>query len=337
MEFPIAFSAAELEKFAYCPLTWWLSRGGADEEGEEIQAGQQKHEEVGQEIASIEVDERHARESETTVLYFAVASTIIALLGVTFLQGVDTELTLIVNILSLIWMLAAVFFLFKAETLATPGDRLVAERVMLGFAMVATILAALSVGLSAFPDPIFARVAEVAALLWLVGASFFLSRSLRAVAKAALMKAKHAVKRVDYVDIAQSRPKLLKSSKYLLRGRPDYVLVEGEHHIPVELKTGRTPRGPLFSHIVQVSAYCLLVEEEYGKAPTHGVIRYPDASFDIEYGEDQRRLVLQKMEEMRGALRKGEAHRNHNRPGKCAGCSRRSVCPERLDKAPAGE
>jgi CRISPR-associated exonuclease Cas4 len=108
------------------------------------------------------------------------------------------------------------------------------------------------------------------------------------------------------------------------------VLLEGDQHIPVEVKTGRTPRGPLFSHILQIAAYCLLMEEEYGKPPPHGVIRYDDASHDIEYNEDLKRLVLGKLGEMRACLVKGEAHRNHNRPGKCVHCSRRSVCPERL-------
>ncbi len=60
------------------------------------------------------------------------------------------------------------------------------------------------------------------------------------------------------------------------------------------------------------------------------MIRYGDGSHDIEYNDDLKRLVLQKMGEMRACIAKGEAHRNHNRPGKCLHCSRRSVCPERL-------
>src|SRR2546428_11177016 len=106
--------------------------------------------------------------------------------------------------------------------------------------------------------------------------------------------------------------------------------MDGEHHIPVELKTGRVPRGPLFSHILQVAAYCFLLEEEYGKPPPYGIIRYGETSFEIEYNEDQKKLVLQKLAEMRTAITKGGAHRNHNRPGKCIHCSRRSGCPERL-------
>jgi CRISPR-associated exonuclease Cas4 len=324
------FSASDVEKYGYCPLTWWLSRDEAPEEGEALAQGQAKHAEVGRELETIATDEHRARESETTVLYFALGATIVALLGIAFLQGASIELGMITNVLALIWLLASVFFLYRAETLATPGDRLLAERIVLIFAMVATVLATLSVPLSTVLDPLLARTAEVAALLWLIGASFFLSRSLHALESANRTKAKHAVQKVDYVDSASAPPKLFESKRHGLRGRPDYVTLQGEEHIPVELKTGRTPRGPLFSHILQVYAYCLLVEEEYGRAPSHGVIRYPGASFDMEYNDDARRLVLQKLDEMRKALAKGEAHRNHNRPGKCTGCSRRAVCPERL-------
>ncbi|HEX9568009.1 MAG TPA: CRISPR-associated protein Cas4, partial [Thermoplasmata archaeon] len=133
-----------------------------------------------------------------------------------------------------------------------------------------------------------------------------------------------------YIDSAAEKPKLFVSKKHGLSGRPDAVVMDGEHHIPVELKTGRVPRGPLFSHILQVAAYCFLLEEEYGKAPPYGIIRYGETSFEIEYNEDQKKLVLQKLAEMRTAITKGEAHRNHNRPGKCIHCSRRSGCPERL-------
>jgi CRISPR-associated exonuclease Cas4 len=115
-----------------------------------------------------------------------------------------------------------------------------------------------------------------------------------------------------------------------LSGRPDAVVMDGDHHIPVELKTGRVPRGPLFSHILQVMAYCVLLEEEDGRPPPYGIIRYGDTAFEIEYNEDQKKLLLQKLGEMRAAIVKGEAHRNHSRPGKCVHCSRRSGCPERL-------
>lgn len=326
------FSAGEVEKFGYCPLTWWLSREAAEEKGEEIAEGITKHEQLGDEILSIERHERHAHESETTILYFAIAATIVAVLGVSFVSATTFSISLILDVVSLIWLLAAVFLLYRADRLATDREHFLWGRVILGFAMVASIVAVLSVTTYVLRDPVLGRSAEVIALLWLIGASFFLRRSLLhgELAHAAREKFGATKGDVAYVDHPQTRPEMFVSERYGLRGRPDYVLAEGDHLIPVEVKTGRTPRGPLFSHILQVGAYCLLVEEKTGKPPPHGIIRYEGASHEIEYNDDMRRLVVGKLDAMRAALAKGEAHRNHQRPGKCIHCSRREVCPEKL-------
>jgi len=326
------FSAGDVEKYGYCPLTWWLSRGQVDEVGEEIVQGVAKHEAVGDEVLSIDRHEKSGKESETTVLYFAVAATIVALFGISFVSATTFSVTLILDAIALTWLLAAVFFLYRADRLATAEDRFVWERVVLAFAMVATVTAIVSVTTFVFRDQWLGRLAEATALMWLIGATFFLRRSLTHELLANRAREKYGATKGDvaYVDHPEAKPDLLVSEKYGLRGRPDYVIAEGEHLIPVEVKTGRTPRGPLFSHILQLAAYCLLIEETSGRAPPHGVIRYEGASHEIEYNADLKKLVIGKLEEMRKALAKGEAHRNHQRPGKCLHCSRREGCPERL-------
>jgi CRISPR-associated exonuclease Cas4 len=326
------FSAGDLEKYGYCPLTWWLSRGEVDEVGEAIVEGIAKHEAVGDEVLSIDRHEKTGKESETTVLYFAVAATIVAVLGISFVSATTFAVTLILDVVSLIWLLAAVFFLYRADRLATAAERFVWERVVLVFSMVASVLAILSVTTFLLQDEWLGRLAEAVALMWLVGATFFLRRGLTHEMLAKLAREKYGATRgsVTYVDHPEAKPDLLVSEAYGLRGRPDFVIAEGDHLIPVEVKTGRTPRGPLFSHILQLAAYCLLIEETSGKAPPHGVIRYESASHEIEYNADLKKLVIGKLEEMRKALAKGEAHRNHQRPGKCIHCSRREGCPERL-------
>jgi len=72
------------------------------------------------------------------------------------------------------------------------------------------------------------------------------------------------------------------------------------------------------------------MEDEYGNAPPHGILRYGTVEHEIEYNEELKHLVLEKIEDMRGLEKSGEAHRNHNRPGKCRSCSRRNDCPEKL-------
>ena len=133
---------------------------------------------------------------------------------------------------------------------------------------------------------------------------------------------------IRYVDSGDAP--LLRSEKYGLSGRPDYVIEANGELIPVEIKTGRKPRGPLFSHVLQVAAYGMIVEDVMGKPVSHGVLRYGDEEHEIELDQDLRNLVLSKLEEMHKKELTGKVHRNHNRPGKCRSCSRRDLCPERL-------
>jgi len=324
-------SAADLEKFGYCPLSWWLSRGLAPEEGAELAEGEKKHEAASADLKGIETHEARAREAETGVMYFAIAASIVAILGLNFLSASALQVAQILGAIALIWLLAAVYFLYRAETLATPEEKLLSERVILGFAMAAAVIATAAVSFPGFENQALAQGFEAIALVWLIGASFFLYRSIGALAVALATRLKYQVKGdLVYIDSTAEKPKLFVSKRHGLSGRPDAVVMDGDQHIPVEIKTGRVPRGPLFSHILQVVAYCFLLEEEYGKAPPYGIVRYGDTNYEIEYNEDQKKLLMQKLTEMRAAITKGEAHRNHNRPGKCVHCSRRSGCPERL-------
>jgi CRISPR-associated exonuclease Cas4 len=328
---PALLSAGDVEKFGYCPLSWWLSRGLAPEEGDPIVEGERKHEIASRDLKGVEAQERSAREAEVGVMYFAIAATIIAIVGVTFVPGYGLDLVRLLEVVALIWLLAAVYFLYRAETLSTQDERFISERILLVCAMAAAVIAAAAVFLFGIQSPTLAEAFLAIALAWLVGASGFLYRSVRFAGVALATREKyHVGGALVYVDSETERPKLFVSKRYNLSGRPDAVILDGDHHIPVEIKTGRTPRGPLFSHILQVTAYCLLLEEEYGKAPPYGVIRYEEAAHEIEYNEDQKKLLLSKLAEMRVSLARGEAHRNHTRPGKCIHCSRRSVCPERL-------
>ena len=294
--------------------------------------GEKKHSAVSEDLKGIETHEAHAREAEAAVLYFAIAATIIAVVGVAFVVDLVQQIAQLLSAISLIWLLSSLYFLYRAEHLSSTEERFLSERVILACAMAAAVLAVAAVSVPGFVNSLLAKAFVALALAWLVGASLFLYRSMRSteLARATRTKYQLASAALVYVDSERERPKLFVSTRYGLSGRPDAVLLEGDLHIPVEVKTGRTPRGPLFSHILQIASYCLLMEEEYGKAPPYGVIRYGDGSHDIEYNEDLKRLVLQKMGEMRACIAKGEAHRNHNRPGKCLHCSRRSVCPERL-------
>jgi len=128
--------------------------------------------------------------------------------------------------------------------------------------------------------------------------------------------------RAIYQDTREMPGALLSARSLPLRGKPDILIDEGHAIIPVEIKTGRTPATPYPGHVLQVLAYCLLVEEHYRVRPPHGIIRYPAR-------EEQRLRAL--VWEMRAAQRAGaEQHRSHRQPGRCAACGFRDRCREAL-------
>ena len=326
-------SASALEKYGYCPLSWWLSRDEVDEDSPELREGERAHESVATDLGHIVKDESEAKVFESVVLWFAIAATLISIIGVSFMVEVGQDIGMIMSVIALIWILAACYFLYKAETMPKGASTLRYQRIILIFAIVAAVLGVNSVTLlSEFFQPKAAQILQAISLAWLVGACYFLYHSLKKAELAMFRRKKHKLQHdIAYIDSKKKKPKLFVSERHGLSGRPDFVLLVENEHIPVELKTGRVPRGPLFSHIMQVATYCILMEDEFGDPPSHGLIRYGQVEYEVDYEEGLKDLVLSKAVEMRQFMKSGGGvHRNHNKAGKCRHCSRRAVCPEKL-------
>ena len=127
--------------------------------------------------------------------------------------------------------------------------------------------------------------------------------------------------------------KPLYDSRLSLTGKPDYLLEQGGTLIPIEVKTGRTPSAPYDSHIFQLAAYCLLVHRTYGKRPTHGLIKYPTRTFQVDYTPKLESELLNLLDEMRLAQRKRSLPRSHDQPARCARCGFRNICDQRLSSS----
>ena len=321
-------SAGDLEKFSYCPLSWWLSLQ-SEEESAQLTQGTREHEKLGKSLWKIDSTEKSARESEKIVFWWAIVATVVAIVGLEVLYKRAPEISEVLGVVALIWILAALYFLFKATKSKMHGMIVDYEKIILIFAIVAVVIAVSAVGFSVAANLNVALTIEAIAVMWLMGASFFLYRTLAATEIVDSLRKEFKIKgNIEYIDMAGS--KSFKSEKYGLIGRPDYAIKVDDRLIPVEEKKGRTPKGPLFSHILQIAAYCLLIEESTGKAPPYGLLKYPEQQHEVEYNDDLKRILLEKLEEIRNAMAAGEAHRNHNRPGKCKTCSRNDACPERI-------
>ncbi len=122
----------------------------------------------------------------------------------------------------------------------------------------------------------------------------------------------------------------LYSATYRLIGKPDYLVETEEGTIPVEVKSTPTPQVPYLGHLLQLAAYCLLVEETIGRTPSHGLLKYANTLYEVDFSPELRRELLNTMAEMRQARLSDNVRRNHQQPNKCAACGLRHACDEAL-------
>ena len=269
-------SASEMERYGYCPLSWYLDLRGIDAEGDEVNTGVEKHKVIGDSLKNLLVEEEKSRETSTTLM------TIVGLI-----------MTVVTIALIILWLSTDVL------------------RQNMG-----VILLIIGIG-------------------WMLIAAFFLYKLLLSTEKIDQLRDDYNLgeETIETPDVLTEETPVLKSRKYNLAGRPDYMIKENNLRIPVEVKTGRRPKAPFFSHILQIGAYCLLSEETFRTSPSHGQIRYgfENEPHNVEWEPKLKTLVLEKIEEMNDILEgRTKAHRNHKRVGKCNSCSRRKGCPERL-------
>ena len=117
-----------------------------------------------------------------------------------------------------------------------------------------------------------------------------------------------------------------------LVGKPDFLIRCKEGLIPVEEKSSLAPvGGPYWSQLVQLGAYLILVEENYGRVP-FGVLKYRDRSVRVEFTEELRRRVLSLLSDMKRAegATVDRVVRSHNSASKCRQCGFSGVCEQKV-------
>ena len=125
-------------------------------------------------------------------------------------------------------------------------------------------------------------------------------------------------------------PEALFDPQLKLTGKPDYLVKQGKQVIPVEVKTGRTPEAPFESHVMQLAAYCRLVERAYKRRPPHGILHYPQRTFAVDYTPALEAALVGLLDEMRAVDARKEVARSHDEAARCRGCGYREICEQRL-------
>ncbi|HEU5374210.1 MAG TPA: CRISPR-associated protein Cas4 [Ktedonobacteraceae bacterium] len=126
----------------------------------------------------------------------------------------------------------------------------------------------------------------------------------------------------------------LSSSEYPLVGKPDYVVqLPDGRPVPIELKLNvHDATAPYSNHQVQLAAYCLILEDYFPQAPTHGLLRYADREFTIEYTPAMRKKVIRLLTQMAQCSQQEPPPLARQRVAKCRACAFQPVCPVGRDK-----
>jgi CRISPR-associated exonuclease Cas4 len=175
----------------------------------------------------------------------------------------------------------------------------------------------------------------IPSLGWLASALFFALLALLVWVASRIGYSRAAMPPGDIIyqdnDLVQSEIDTIYSPKLGLVGRPDYLVQDSDGSIvPVEIKSSSAPLEPYDGHVLQLAAYCLLVEEAYGIRPSHGILQYRDGAFTVDFTYDLEADLLDLLDVMREDKIAGEALPNHNDRSRCANCSLIAYCDHSL-------
>jgi CRISPR-associated exonuclease Cas4 len=115
-----------------------------------------------------------------------------------------------------------------------------------------------------------------------------------------------------------------------LTGKPDYLVMEKDLIIPLEVKSGFAPAIPYDSHILQLVAYCMLVWSMYKKRPTHGFIHYANRTFAVDFTPQLEEEFRDLVSEIHHCDRSQNPSRSHESPERCRSCGYRDICDQKL-------
>jgi CRISPR-associated exonuclease Cas4 len=125
----------------------------------------------------------------------------------------------------------------------------------------------------------------------------------------------------------------LRSERLGLVGRPDHLLRVGPFLVPVERKPrARTMQA---SHMLQVAAQCLLVQEVYGVRPPYGLLVLAKGlERRVPFTVALERKLLDTMAEMRDLLAREAQPGPRWVEAKCLACGFREICWDSIQTHP---
>ena len=332
---PLHVSASDLERHAYCPLSWSLARDGKTGRGKAIDKGRIKHAEIHQKVENFKQKQNDLRRALIIWSWWFTIVVMFVTDAIIFTNISDDrtpiDISRYLSILSVIWLIAGLLAIYlpwrkwidlpiekspelqdlkNLDEVAIPrtlepygfiGGWRQGGRVEAGLLMGATIFGLHAIGLMWAEDKEQAGfILVTVAMIWTLLASWQLQRAL--LADNALEVARINAGLDENTDVAYSDDEatsgLLVDDLSGLRGRPDQIVIVDGEFIHVEQKTGKIPERPHKSHKMQLLAYLHLVESTTGRKPPYGVLKYGSENLHtVDWNEENEHQLFSAVKE----------------------------------------
>ena len=130
-----------------------------------------------------------------------------------------------------------------------------------------------------------------------------------------------------YEDV-DGQGEILSSNTYPLVGKPQYIirLADGRL-VPIEVKANVSETATQPHHELQLAAYCLILEDYAEQPPTHGILRYAESEFTIDYTLPLKKKVLRMLDEMERCTEQQPPPLKTQKAAKCRACTFQAICP----------
>lgn len=164
-------------------------------------------------------------------------------------------------------------------------------------------------------------------LFFLIASVFFILLSKIGKRKIGNVKKKYKIPegKIIYSDLNKPAKPYF-SKRYRITGKPDYIVKEKKHFIPIEMKSSMHDK-PQKNHIFQLAGYCHLLEENYGGFVPYGILVYDNRyQHKIPFNPKIRFELESTINKMRQVIKSGKITRDHGDFYRCKSCSMNSYC-----------
>ena len=361
-------SASDIERHAYCPLSYELAKKGNSGQGEAVELGKTKHAEIHNRVSEFKSKQVKFRRQMiiwtwwfTVIIAIVIDSVAIMMIDDVMLYPQDMARYLAMWSLSVLFAgITAIYIPWRkwlgfSETIRAEKNKIIQEtkiiepeweeegfqggwfeagKVEISLLFSAMLLGIHSIALSGAENRQQAGfILIVLAMIWTLAASWQLQKALISENESELARKDVGLQpgsEVAYSDDEESAG-LLIDKQTGIRGRPDQIVVIDGEFIPIEQKTGRVPKRPHTSHRRQLLAYIHLVEINTNRNTPYGILRYGnDDIHQILWDDESKNELFDQVQEIQRLMVEGGAKRNHGRIGKCQNCSRKYACSDSL-------